>query len=49
MTKMKSQEQKPVKRRIIIRKKPESRAKPDEEALNRLRQAAEEKGWMRKK
>ena len=46
---MKSQERKPEKRKIIIRKKPESPVKPDEEDLNRLRQAAEEKGWMRKK
>jgi hypothetical protein len=46
---MKSQERKPEKRRIIIREKPEVRVKPTEEVLNRLRKAAEEKGWMRKK
>jgi len=46
---MKSQERKPEKRKIIVREKPEERVKPTEEVLNRLRKAAEEKGWMKKK
>ena len=46
---MKSQEPKAEKRKILIRVKPEERVKPTEEVLNRLRKAAEEKGWMRKK
>ena len=46
---MKAPQAKPEKRKIIIRVKPEERVKPTEEVLNRLRKAAEEKGWMRKK
>ncbi len=46
---MKNQESKPQKRKILIREKPEPREKPDGQALDRLRKAAEEKGWMRRK
>jgi hypothetical protein len=46
---MKTQEPKPEKRKIIIREKPGVRERPTEEGLNRLRRAAEEKGWKRKK
>jgi hypothetical protein len=47
--KMKIHERKPEKRKIIIRAKPEPREKPGDEALTRLRKAAEEKGWMKKR
>jgi hypothetical protein len=46
---MKEKDRKPEKRKIIIRDQPGRKEKPTVESLERLRQKAEEKGWIRKK
>ena len=46
---MKEKDRKPEKRKIIIRDQPGSKEKPTFESFERLRQKAEEKGWMKKK
>jgi hypothetical protein len=46
---MKEKDLKPEKRKIIIRDQPGRKEKPTVESLERLRQKAEEKGWIRKK
>jgi hypothetical protein len=44
----KSQDPEPVKKRKIIRVQPGGKIRPSTESLERLRRAAEEKGWMKK-
>ncbi len=46
---MKEKEPKAEKRKFIIRDQPDRKEKPTVESLERLRQKAEEKGWMKKK
>jgi len=46
---MKEKDLKPEKRKIVIRDQPGRKEKPTVESLERLRQKAEEKGWMKKK
>ena len=46
---MKEDDPKPKKRKIIIRDQPGRKDKPTVESFERLRQKAEEKGWMKKK
>jgi hypothetical protein len=46
---MKEKDPKPEKRKVIIREQPGRKEKPTVESLERLRQTAEEKGWMKKK
>jgi hypothetical protein len=46
---MKEKDPKPEKRRIIIRDQAGAKEKATVESLERLRQKAEEKGWMKKK
>ena len=45
---MQEQKAEQVKKRKVIRVRPGGRTKPTAESLERLRQTAEEKGWMRK-
>ena len=47
--KMKDQRLEPEKRKILIRDQPGKKEKPTVESLERLRQKAEEKGWIKKK
>jgi len=46
---MKEKDLKREKKKIIIRERPGRKEKPTVESLERLRQKAEEKGWMKKK
>jgi hypothetical protein len=46
---MKEKDPKPEKRKRIVRDQPREKQKATPESLERLRQKAEEKGWMRKK
>jgi len=46
---MERKDRKPEKRKIIVRDQPGEKKKPTVESLERLRQKAEEKGWMKKK
>jgi hypothetical protein len=46
---MKEQRLEPEKRKILIRDQPGKREKPTVDSLERLRQKAEEKGWIKKK
>jgi hypothetical protein len=45
---MKEKDRKPEKRKIIVRDQPGGKKKPTVESWERLRQKAEEKGWMKK-
>jgi hypothetical protein len=45
---MKEKDRKPEKRKILVRDQPGGKKKPTVESLERLRQKAEEKGWMKK-
>jgi hypothetical protein len=46
---MKEKDREPEKRKIIVRDQAGGKKKPTVESWERLRQKAEEKGWMRKK
>jgi hypothetical protein len=46
---MKDQSPKPEKRKILIRDQSGKKERPTVESLERLRQKAEERGWIRKK
>jgi len=46
---MKEKDRKPEKKKIFVRDQLGGRKKPTVESLERLRQKAEEKGWMKKK
>jgi hypothetical protein len=46
---MEKKDRRPEKRKIFVRDQPEGKKEPTVESLERLRQKAEEKGWMKKK